>query len=208
MLSAQAFVETDRASRYLVQACRHFSNQGRHLRGLGARHARFAGARPRGVDAGRPGAEAAGRHDAETSHAGLLARGGDTAAGGSDTAAWGGDSAAGGSGTAAGGSGATAGHTGAAARHSGADAGRMVPAVDVQVEWSDTDGLINFGWGRASLQATVTALVLRAEADSAEGLRRIQELLAGHLQRFGRRDHLTVTWQPTDVPGTAATAQS
>lgn len=32
MLTAEARVETARPSRYLVQLCRHFSHQGRHLR--------------------------------------------------------------------------------------------------------------------------------------------------------------------------------
>src|SRR5690242_17806969 len=155
MLSAQAFVETDRASRYLVQACRHFSNKGRHLRGLGARHAGFAGAhQPSGADAGRPGAGAPGRHGAAASHAGPLAGDGGTAGGLTGTAGDHRGTADGPTGTAGGHGGTADGPTGTVSGHSGAGAGRMRAAEDVQVEWSDTDGLINFGWGRASLQAT------------------------------------------------------
>lgn len=157
MLSAQAFVETDRAGRYLVQACRHFSNKGRHLSDAAARHDGAAGARHRAAEA---------RHSA-----------------------------------------ALPGQPGAVAGQLDAVAGQPSPAGDVQVEWSETEGLISFGWGRASLQATATTLVLRVEADSAEGLRRLQELLADHLQRFGRRAHLAVAWQPAGIPGTADRAQ-
>jgi hypothetical protein len=150
MLSAQAFVETDRAGRYLVQVCRHFSNKGRHLSGSAA----------------RPGGAAGTTHPA-----------------------------------------AGARHSAASPGQPDAVAGQVPSAGDVGVEWSATEGLITFGWGRASLQATATALVLRAEADSAESLHGLTELLAGHLRRFGRRDHLTVTWQPAEVPGTADTAR-
>ena len=35
----------------------------------------------------------------------------------------------------------------------------------------------------------------RAEAADEESLRRIQDLLTSRLQKFGRREHLTVHWQ-------------
>jgi len=39
-------------------------------------------------------------------------------------------------------------------------------------------------------------LRLRADAADEPSLRRIQDMLTTRLGKFGRRDHLTVTWQP------------
>jgi hypothetical protein len=46
------------------------------------------------------------------------------------------------------------------------------------------------------MHAAPGTLTLRAEASSTENLRKIQELLTARLEKMGRRDHLTVTWQP------------
>ncbi|HEV2344093.1 MAG TPA: DUF2218 domain-containing protein [Actinocrinis sp.] len=59
---------------------------------------------------------------------------------------------------------------------------------------SDTDGVIDFGWGRCVLHATDTELLLRAEADEEQHLRRIEDGIAARVQRIGRRDGLSVTW--------------
>jgi cytochrome P450 len=63
-------------------------------------------------------------------------------------------------------------------------------------EWSDTSGIIDFGWGRCTLDATAEALTLRAEAGDPDQLQRIQDGIARRVERIGRRDRLTVTWQP------------
>jgi hypothetical protein len=133
MLTAEACIETDRASRYLVQTCKHFNNRGRHLGGLTARHM-----------------AAAARH------------------------------------------------------HNGA--GR--DPAQARIEWSDTDGLVDLGWGRCAMHASNTALTLRAEADTAGNLEHVQEMVTGHLQRFGRRDNLTVSWRQTGAPGTGPAGQA
>ncbi|MCF1595741.1 DUF2218 domain-containing protein [Streptomyces muensis] len=109
---AEARVETDRPSRYLVQLCKHLSNKGRHL------GHRPPGHRPPGL---RPD--------------------------------------------------------------------------QIHVEWSDTQGVLTLPWGRCTLHAERDALVLRAEGDDEQGLRRLQELMATHLERFGRREGLQVNWQ-------------
>jgi hypothetical protein len=57
------------------------------------------------------------------------------------------------------------------------------PEMHTHVEWSDDRGVASFGWGQCTLRADPGALTLRAEA-----------LVADHLERFGRRGHLTVTW--------------
>lgn len=70
-----------------------------------------------------------------------------------------------------------------------------------QAQATDTDGVIDFGWGRCVVHASATELVLRAEADSEDGLRRIQDGIAARVERIGRRDRLSVTWSqsPADV---------
>lgn len=132
MLTAEAQVETDHPSRYLVQLCRHFNHQGRHLR-----H------RPR--------------------------------------------------------------------THLVGDA-QAPPGIQAHVEWSDTDGIVSLSWGQCTMQATPDTLTLRAEAADEENLQRVQDLVAGHLERFGRHDHLTVNWRrphaPTAQPGEAAADQT
>ncbi len=67
-------------------------------------------------------------------------------------------------------------------------------------EWSDTDGTVSLTWGQWTMQAAPGTLRLRAEAADEENLRRIQELLTARLERFGRRDQLTVHWQPPGRP--------
>ncbi|ALV33080.1 DUF2218 domain-containing protein [Streptomyces sp. CdTB01] len=121
MLIAEARVETERASRYLDQLCRHAQQMGRHPHY-------------------RPGAH-----------------------GGDDT------------------------HRPPEVRH---------------VEWSDTDGTVRLSLGRWILQATPDALVLRVEAAGEEDLQRMQDLIAARVEKIGRRDHLSVTWQQSEAPGT------
>ena len=74
------------------------------------------------------------------------------------------------------------------------------PPVPRHVDWSDTDGVIDFGWGRCTLHANDRHLTLLAEADGEQQLQRIQDGIARRLERIGRRDRLTVTWQaPPDA---------
>lgn len=74
------------------------------------------------------------------------------------------------------------------------------PATGTRVTWSDTAGVIDLGWGRCMLTAEDGALVLDVEAHDAADLHRLQALLGARLHRFGRRDDLTVDWQPAPVP--------
>ena len=43
-------------------------------------------------------------------------------------------------------------------------------------------------------------LVLQAEAPDTEGLARLEGALGNHLERFGQRRELTVTWQRSGAP--------
>jgi hypothetical protein len=67
---------------------------------------------------------------------------------------------------------------------------RMLP----RVEWSDTYGVVELGEGRCILRAESDALTLRAEAPDEKTLQSVQQRVAERLERFGRRDQLTVTW--------------
>ncbi len=74
------------------------------------------------------------------------------------------------------------------------------PEVRAHVEWSDTYGIVSLNWGQCTMQATPHTLTLRAEATDGENLQRVQDLVAGHLERFGRRDHLKVNWRRPSAP--------
>ena len=67
-------------------------------------------------------------------------------------------------------------------------------------EWSATGGAVTLNWGRWTVQAGPGTLTLRAEAADPDDLRRIQRMLTARLESFGRREHLTVTWQPPSSP--------
>lgn len=84
--------------------------------------------------------------------------------------------------------------------HRGGDGG--APPVPRHAGRTGTEGIIDFGWGRCTLQATSEALILRAEAGDQQHLQRIQDGITARLERIGRRDQLTVTWQQAP-PGAA-----
>jgi hypothetical protein len=70
-----------------------------------------------------------------------------------------------------------------------------------EAEWSDTAGILVLNLGRCILSAADGTLTVRAEASSPEDLAQIQALITKRLEGFGRRERLTVTWQPaTDLP--------
>jgi hypothetical protein len=71
------------------------------------------------------------------------------------------------------------------------------PLAVVHADWSGTEGVIDFGWGRCTLQATDETLTLTAEADNQLNLQRIQEGIARRLAKVGRRDRLSVAWRQT-----------
>ncbi|MEU1273238.1 DUF2218 domain-containing protein [Streptomyces sp. NPDC005799] len=127
MPTAEAHIRTDRASRYLVQLCRHLSQMGRM------------------------------RHRPPVGHGG----------------------------------------------------GQMPPEVQ-RVDYSDTDGTIRFDKGLCTLRATSGTLTLRVAADDEDALQRLQNGIAGRIEKIGRRDGLTVTWSQIQAsegsPGEAAGA--
>jgi len=61
-------------------------------------------------------------------------------------------------------------------------------------------GAVDFGRGRCTMQASGNLLTLRAEATDEEKLQRVQDIVTRDIERFGSRDHLTVSWQRVSPP--------
>jgi len=68
------------------------------------------------------------------------------------------------------------------------------------IEWTETYGTARLSWGQWTMQAAPGTLTLRAEAADEKDLQRIQDLVAGRLEKIGRRDHLAVAWQRSEAP--------
>jgi hypothetical protein len=83
-------------------------------------------------------------------------------------------------------------------RNHGGD-GQPPPKVQ-HVECSETSGIISFGWGQCIMQATTGTLTLRAEATDQDSLQRVQDIVARDIERFGKRNQLTVSWQRAEAP--------
>ncbi|MFD6033662.1 DUF2218 domain-containing protein [Streptomyces griseoincarnatus] len=84
-------------------------------------------------------------------------------------------------------------------------------AAQARADWSATEGSVSLPWGTIALRTAPEELTVRVEAAGEENLRWLQTLVAGHLERFGRRDGLRVSWQRAapvadpDGSGAAAT---
>lgn len=52
-----------------------------------------------------------------------------------------------------------------------------------------------FGTGSCLLVSGTDAVRLHATAETLENLQRVEEIVGGHLERFGNRDGLAVVWQ-------------
>ena len=85
----------------------------------------------------------------------------------------------------------------AAMGKTGGGHGPHTPDLHVDAEYSESHGVVTFApWGQATLDADESTLTVRVEAADEEALQRIQEIVTRDLERFGRRDQLTVTWPP------------
>ena len=80
----------------------------------------------------------------------------------------------------------------------------------LDVDWSDTHAILTLSWGRCVLDADPAKLTVRVEADGEENLRGVQDLIAADLERFGRREQLSVAWQQVqpDEAGRRSTASA
>jgi hypothetical protein len=62
----------------------------------------------------------------------------------------------------------------------------------------DRTGVIAGPSGRCTLRPDGAAIVLAATAADAESLQRVRDVVTRHLERFGRREGLLVSWsEPT-----------
>ena len=65
------------------------------------------------------------------------------------------------------------------------------------VTYDETKGRIAFSAGLCLLEAGADALILRAEAADAESLRRVEDVVARHLDRFAFREKPEIAWKET-----------
>ena len=65
----------------------------------------------------------------------------------------------------------------------------------VDASFGEDSGDIQFEFGRCELHANDGTLTLEVSAADAESHERMERVIGSHLERFGRRDGLTVAWQ-------------
>ena len=64
----------------------------------------------------------------------------------------------------------------------------------VDASFGDDSGYIQFEFGRCELQTSDRVLNIEVSANDAESHERMERVIGSHLERFGRRDELSVTW--------------
>lgn len=64
----------------------------------------------------------------------------------------------------------------------------------VDASFDETTGYIQFEFGRCELNAAESQLELTVTAEDEERRERMQNVVGSHLERFGKRDGLTVNW--------------
>lgn len=61
---------------------------------------------------------------------------------------------------------------------------------------ADTYGFADFGFGTCTLQAHPQHLIITLEVRDPVVLKRAQQALTRDIERFGRRDGLSINWNP------------
>jgi hypothetical protein len=64
----------------------------------------------------------------------------------------------------------------------------------VDASFGEDSGYIQFEFGRCELHADEGKLTLSVSAADEESHERMERVIGSHLERFGRRDELVVTW--------------
>lgn len=66
----------------------------------------------------------------------------------------------------------------------------------IETGYDETTGYILFSDGRCDLEADLdaTSLILIVTAETRERVERVRNVVGSHLERFGRRDELSVSW--------------
>jgi hypothetical protein len=85
---------------------------------------------------------------------------------------------------------------GQAGPSAGQGAGHGGPPPVRDVDRADDHARIEFDWGSFEFTASPDDLTLRVSADDPQAMARGQEMLQRRIETIGRRDQLTVTWQP------------
>ncbi len=67
----------------------------------------------------------------------------------------------------------------------------------LEVRTEEAGDRLVFGAGSCLLEPRADVLVLSAVADDAAGLELVQRVVGSHLERFGQRNELTVSWVAT-----------
>jgi hypothetical protein len=75
----------------------------------------------------------------------------------------------------------------------------------VDASFGDDAGYIQFEFGRCALQAADGVLALEVSAADEEAHERIERVIGSHLERFGRRDELSVAWRGDTHAGESLT---
>jgi len=65
----------------------------------------------------------------------------------------------------------------------------------VDASFGEDSGYIQFEYGRCELHAADRTLRLEVSAADGESHERMERVIGSHLERFGRRDGLSVAWQ-------------
>ena len=79
---------------------------------------------------------------------------------------------------------------------------QLVSHLGRKVEFTtegETSTATFFEFGTGSVVVGEGVLALLAESSAPEGLARVQHVLGSHLERFGQRNELTVTWGTGDA---------
>lgn len=64
----------------------------------------------------------------------------------------------------------------------------------LEVEFDTRHGRIAFDFGRCELAAEHDALTMSASAGDGKSLRRVEEVVGSHLERFAYRETLEIAW--------------
>jgi hypothetical protein len=64
----------------------------------------------------------------------------------------------------------------------------------VDAAFDDDSGYISFEVGRCDLRAGDGELYLTVTAENEENRERLRNVVGSHLERFGKRDELSVSW--------------
>ena len=65
----------------------------------------------------------------------------------------------------------------------------------LDVRFDEREAVVPFAFGHAALEAGEDVLTITAHAQRPDDLRRVEQVVGSHLERFGKRDELVVAWR-------------